>query len=162
MGVTCWSQSAVAAGLAAISFCLPSVLIGSCWVCQRKTQKCNWQRSCCIRQPQRWLSHLAAFVSLPCTPAGEDLIGPRAYRVVFALVSLPLAALALVYFINHRYSGTPLWNVRGEVGVHELVWVLNFVSFFFLYPSTFNILEVRSCIQPPGGSPASFSCSAAM
>ena len=89
-----------------------------------------------------------AFVSLPCMPAGEDLIGSRAYRVIFALVSLPLAALALVYFINHRYSGTPLWNVRGEPGVHELVWVLNFISFFFLYPSTFNILEVRLCIQP--------------
>eukprot|EP00891_Asterochloris_glomerata_P003606 jgi/Astpho2/3606/e_gw1.00058.35.1_t len=81
-------------------------------------------------------------------PYGEDLIGPRAYRVVFALVSLPLAALALVYFINHRYSGTPLWNVRGEVGVHELVWVLNFVSFFFLYPSTFNILEVAAVDTP--------------
>ena len=89
-----------------------------------------------------------AFVPLPCTPAGEDLIGPRAYRVLFALVSLPLAALALVYFINHRYSGTPLWNVRGEPAVHELVWVLNFISFFFLYPSTFNILEVRRASSP--------------
>lgn len=42
-----------------------------------------------------------------------------------------------------RYSGTPLWNVRGQPLVHELVWGLNFVSFFFLYPSTFNLLEVR-------------------
>ena len=32
---------------------------------------------------------------------------------------------------------------RGQPGVHELVWGLSFVSFFFLYPSTFNILEVR-------------------
>ena len=36
---------------------------------------------------------------------GEKLIGARAYRVVFALVSLPLAIVALVYFINHRYDG---------------------------------------------------------
>jgi zeta-carotene isomerase len=42
-----------------------------------------------------------------------------------------------------RYSGIPLWNVRGQPLVHELVWGLNFVSFFFLYPSTFNLLEVR-------------------
>jgi len=35
---------------------------------------------------------------------------------------------------------------RGMPGVHELVWTLNFLSFYFLYPSTFNILEVRvSC-----------------
>jgi uncharacterized membrane protein len=44
-----------------------------------------------------------------------------------------------------RYDGTMLWDVRGVPGVHELVWVLNFISFYFLYPSTFNILEV--CIQ---------------
>lgn len=74
--------------------------------------------------------------------AGEELIGARAYRVIFALVSLPLAALALVYFINHRYSGTPLWNLRSVPGIHDAVWILNFISFYFLYPSTFNILEV--------------------
>lgn len=62
----------------------------------------------------------------------------------FALGSLPLAIVALVYFINHRYSGLPLWDVRGVDGVHTLVWVLNFISFLFLYPSTFNILEVAA------------------
>lgn len=45
-------------------------------------------------------------------PYGEDLIGARAYRVIFALVSLPLAVAAVVYFINHRYDGTALWNIR--------------------------------------------------
>lgn len=53
-----------------------------------------------------------------------------------------LAVVALVYFINHRYDGTPLWDFRGVQGVHELVWILNFISFGFLYPSTFNLLEV--------------------
>ncbi len=62
---------------------------------------------------------------------------------MFAFVSLPLAVVAVVYFINHRYAGTPLWNLRESGEVHALVWLLNFVSFFFLYPSTFNILEVR-------------------
>lgn len=74
--------------------------------------------------------------------AAEELIGARAFRVIFALVSLPLAVVAVVYFINHRYTGTPLWNVRGQPFVHELVWGLSFISFFFLYPSTFNLLEV--------------------
>ena len=96
-------------------------------------------------------------------------MGARAYRVIFAAISLPLATLAVAHFINHRcaaresslhawlpqtafpmcclssaarYDGLPLWNVRGQPVVHELVWVLNFVSFFFLYPSTFNLLEV--------------------
>ena len=73
---------------------------------------------------------------------GEDLIGAKAYRVIFAFTSLPLAALALVYFVNHRYSGTPLWNLRGVPGVHATTWLLSFISFYFLYPSTFNILEV--------------------
>ena len=41
-----------------------------------------------------------------------------------------------------RYDGLPLWNVRGQPFVHEFVWILNFISFFFLYPSTFNLLEV--------------------
>lgn len=81
-------------------------------------------------------------------PYGEELIGARAYRVIFALVSLPLATLALVYFINHRYSGTPLWNLRSIPGVHDAVWILNFISFYFLYPSTFNILEVAAVDQP--------------
>ena len=71
------------------------------------------------------------------------MVGARAYRVLFAALSLPLATVAVVYFINHRYDGVPLWNLRGAPGVHEAVWVANFVSFFFLYPSTFNLLEAR-------------------
>jgi len=80
--------------------------------------------------------------TLPHT--GEALIGARAFRVVFAGISLPLALAAVVHFINHRYSGTPLWNLRDTPGVHAAVWGLSLVSFFFLYPSTFNLLEVRS------------------
>ena len=78
----------------------------------------------------------------PCTSTGEAAIGARAYRVLFAAISLPLATLALVYFINHRYDGAALWNLRRKPGVHALTFLLNFVSFYFLYPSTFNLLEV--------------------
>ena len=81
-------------------------------------------------------------------PYGEELMGKRAYRVLFALVSLPLATAAVVFFINHRYDGIPLWNIRGVPGVHEAVWVSSFISFYFLYPSTFNILEVAAVDEP--------------
>ncbi|CAM8918082.1 unnamed protein product [Rhodiola kirilowii] len=80
--------------------------------------------------------------------AGEKLIGERAFRVLFAGLSLPLAVSTVVYFINHRYDGVQLWQVQGVAGVHELVWISNFVSFFFLYPSTFNLLEVAAVDKP--------------
>lgn len=44
--------------------------------------------------------------------SAEKLIGERAYRVLFAGLSLPLAVSAVVYFINHRYDGTQLWQVK--------------------------------------------------
>jgi zeta-carotene isomerase len=53
-----------------------------------------------------------------------------------------------VYFINHRSDGLQLWQVQTVPGVHELVWVVSFVSFFFLYPSTFNLLEVAAVDKP--------------
>uniref|UniRef100_A0A1D2ADV2 NnrU domain-containing protein n=1 Tax=Auxenochlorella protothecoides TaxID=3075 RepID=A0A1D2ADV2_AUXPR len=81
-------------------------------------------------------------------PQGEALIGARAFRVVFASLSLPLAGLAVMYFINHRYDGVALWNIRGLPGVHSTVWALSFLSFYFLYPSTFNLLEVAAVDEP--------------
>nr|ABR17558.1 unknown [Picea sitchensis] len=80
--------------------------------------------------------------------AGERLMGERAYRVLFAGMSLPLAVSAVVYFINHRYDGVQLWQVQSIPGVHQLVWLLSFISFFFLYPSTFNLLEVAAVDKP--------------
>lgn len=80
--------------------------------------------------------------------SGERLMGERAYRVLFAGVSLPLAVSAVVYFINHRYDGVQLWQVQSIPGVHQLVWLLSFISFFFLYPSTFNLLEVAAVDKP--------------
>jgi zeta-carotene isomerase len=81
-------------------------------------------------------------------PAAEAVVGPRAWRVIFAGVSLPLAAAAVAYFINHRYDGVPLWDVRGAPGVHSVMWAANYLSFFLLYPSTFNLLEVAAVDKP--------------
>jgi uncharacterized membrane protein len=81
-------------------------------------------------------------------PWGEEKIGARLYRVLFALVSLPLATVLIIYFFNHRYDGLQLWQVQGVVGVRSLVWVLSAISFIFLYPATFNLLEVAAIQKP--------------
>ncbi|KAK9062496.1 hypothetical protein SSX86_019683 [Deinandra increscens subsp. villosa] len=79
---------------------------------------------------------------------GEKLIGERAFRVLFAGTSLPLAVSTIVYFINHRYDGVQLWQLQSVPWLHHLLWVTNFISFFFLYPSTFNLLEVAAVDKP--------------
>lgn len=75
-------------------------------------------------------------------------MGARTWRVIFGAVSLPLATVAVFYFINHRYDGTQLWDVRSVTGLHDGLWIANFVSFLFLYPSTFNLLEVAAVDKP--------------
>jgi uncharacterized membrane protein len=81
-------------------------------------------------------------------PKGEALIGARAYRVLFALVSIPLASVLIIYFINHRYDGLRLWNVQGVPGLFEGVWIASAISFLFLYPATFNLLEIAAVEKP--------------
>jgi uncharacterized membrane protein len=81
-------------------------------------------------------------------PWGEKQIGARLYRVFFGLVSLPLAVVLIIYFINHRYDGLQLWNLQAVPGVTTVVWVLSAVSFLFLYPATFNLLEIAAIQKP--------------
>jgi len=79
---------------------------------------------------------------------GEAKIGPRLYRVFFALPSLSLAVLLIIYFFNHRYDGIILWQVQGIPGIKTLVWVISAISFIFLYPATFNLLEIAAIAKP--------------
>jgi uncharacterized membrane protein len=81
-------------------------------------------------------------------PWGEGLIGSRLYRILFALVSLPLAVVLIIYFFNHRYDGAQLWQVQGVRGIRPLVWMLSAISFLFLYPATFNLLEIAAVQKP--------------
>ncbi len=81
-------------------------------------------------------------------PWGEEKIGARLYRVVFALVSLPLAVILIVYFFNHRYDGIQLWQLQGIPGIQSIVWILSAISFVFLYPATFNLLEIAAIQKP--------------
>ncbi len=79
---------------------------------------------------------------------GEALVGARLYRVFFALVSIPFATILIIYFVQHRYDGAQMWNVQGIPGIEPLVWMLSAVSFLFLYPATFNLLEVAAVQKP--------------
>lgn len=81
-------------------------------------------------------------------PWGEKQIGPRLYRILFALVSIPLAVVLIHYFFNHRYDGLQLWQVQGVPGVREFVWIVSAISFLFLYPATFNLLEIAAIQKP--------------
>ncbi len=81
-------------------------------------------------------------------PWAEKLIGSRLYRIFFALISLPLAVILIIYFFNHRYDGLQLWQVQDVPGVQIVVWVLSAISFLFLYPATFNLLEIAAIQKP--------------
>ncbi len=79
---------------------------------------------------------------------GESKTGARLYRVFFALVSIPFATILLIYFFNHHYDGLILWQVQGVPGIKPTVWILSAISFLFLYPSTFNLLEIAAVQKP--------------
>jgi len=82
---------------------------------------------------------------------GEQFVGARAWRVLFAVVSLPLALSCMSYFVNHAHEGTQLWDLRSLPGheyIHATCFVTDFVSFLLLYPSTFNLLEIAAIKKP--------------
>ncbi|AFZ47151.1 putative NnrU protein [Cyanobacterium stanieri PCC 7202] len=81
-------------------------------------------------------------------PWGESKIGARLYRVLFALVSIPFATVLIIYFFNHRYDGALLWQIQEVSGVKTTVWILSAISFIFLYPATFNLLEIAAIQKP--------------
>ena len=78
----------------------------------------------------------------------ELLMGPRLWRLVFVLLSLPSAIILIGYFLTHRYDGIRLWNLQGNSFVFYTVWVLTAISFLFLYPATYNLLEIPSVQRP--------------
>lgn len=78
----------------------------------------------------------------------EGRIGPRGYRVVFAIASITLAVVVIGYFLQHRYDGVQLWQLQGMPGLKPFVWFLSALSFIFLYPATFNLLEIAAIQKP--------------
>lgn len=60
---------------------------------------------------------------------GEELVGARAWRVLFGVVSLPLAVTAVAYFINHRYDGVQLWDIK-VANMTQNMLCLNFLMIY--------------------------------
>ncbi len=81
-------------------------------------------------------------------PKAESIIGPRAWRIIFALVSIPMAGLLISYFLAHRYDGIRIWNLQALPAIVPLVWVITAISFLFLYPATYNLLEIPALVKP--------------
>jgi uncharacterized membrane protein len=81
-------------------------------------------------------------------PWAETKIGARAFRVIFALTSLGIAVPMVIYFFNHRYDGAQLWDLQGVPGLKAAIATLSAISFFFLYPATFNLLEIAAIQKP--------------
>ena len=78
----------------------------------------------------------------------EARIGARAWRLLFAAASIPSAVIVIGWFLAHRYDGIRLWNLQGVPGMVPLVWIGTAVSFLFLYPATYNLLEIPAVLKP--------------
>ncbi len=78
----------------------------------------------------------------------ENIVGPRVWRLIFALASIPSALVLVLYFLAHRYDGIRLWNIQGLTGANYLIWIFTAISFWFLYPATYNLLEIPALSKP--------------
>ncbi|KAL3800723.1 hypothetical protein ACHAWO_013265 [Cyclotella atomus] len=81
-------------------------------------------------------------------PFGEKILGARVWRVIFAFPSLCLAYSWIVYFIAHAHDGIQYYDVSGVGWIHSTAWIVNFLSFLFLYPSVYNLKEVAAVEKP--------------
>lgn len=81
-------------------------------------------------------------------PYAEPIVGARAWRVVFAFPSLCLSYTWITYFISHAHDGLVWWDGEQSALAHTLAWGVSFLSFFFLYPSVFNLKEVAAVEKP--------------
>jgi len=81
-------------------------------------------------------------------PYGEKIVGARTWRVIFAWPSLCLSYSWIVYFIAHAHDGIVVWDGEQIAWLHGLAWIINFSSFFFLYPTVFNLKEVAAVEIP--------------
>ena len=79
---------------------------------------------------------------------GVERIGERAWRLLFAVLSIPAAVVVVGYFLAHRYDGIRLWNLQEQPWIVPLVWGGTAVSFLFLYPATYNLLEIPALLKP--------------
>ena len=81
-------------------------------------------------------------------PYAEPIVGARTWRVIFAWPSLCLAYSWITYYIAHCHDGIVFWDGEAVASAHAIAWMVNFLSFFFLYPSVFNLKEVAAVERP--------------
>jgi zeta-carotene isomerase len=81
-------------------------------------------------------------------PYGEQIVGARTWRVIFAFPSLCLSYSWITYFISHVHDGYQFYDLSHSSTAHIFAWIINFLSFFFLYPSVFNLKEVAAIEKP--------------
>jgi zeta-carotene isomerase len=81
-------------------------------------------------------------------PLGEQVLGARTWRVIFAFPSLCLSYSWIAYFIAHAHDGIQFYDLHGNELAHSIAWTVNFLSFFFLSPSVFNLKEVAAIDKP--------------
>ncbi|CAB9528579.1 isomerase activity [Seminavis robusta] len=81
-------------------------------------------------------------------PYGEQVVGARMWRVIFAFPSLCLSYSWIAYFIAHVHDGYTFYDLSHNPAAHTIAWLINFASFFFLYPSVFNLKEVAAVEIP--------------
>lgn len=79
---------------------------------------------------------------------GVARIGERAWRLIFAALSIPAAVVVVGYFLAHRYDGVRLWDLQAQAWIVPVVWVGTAISFLFLYPATYNLLEIPALLKP--------------
>jgi len=79
---------------------------------------------------------------------GVARLGERAWRLLFAAVSIPAAVVVIGYFLAHRYDGVRLWNLQDQPWIVPVVWAGTAISFLFLYPATYNLLEIPAVLKP--------------
>ena len=78
----------------------------------------------------------------------ESIVGARIWRLIFASASIPSAVILIGYFLAHRYDGIRLWNLQGVPGMVPIIFFLTAISFLFLYPATYNLLEIPAVLKP--------------
>mmetsp|Transcript_23811 Transcript_23811/g.48712 ORF Transcript_23811/g.48712 Transcript_23811/m.48712 type:complete len:391 (-) Transcript_23811:434-1606(-) len=81
-------------------------------------------------------------------PYAEPVVGARAWRVVFAFPSLCLSFSWIAFFISHAHDGVTFWDLQANPVAHALSFLVSFASFFFLYPTVFNLKEVAAVEAP--------------
>jgi len=81
-------------------------------------------------------------------PYATKFTGERLWHVIFAWPSLCLSYSWITYYIAHAHDGFVFWNGEPNAVAHTLAWAVNFASFFFLYPTVFNLKEVAAVETP--------------